>query len=137
MLKSVISGNYDQLPPLVLAYIGDAVYELAVRRYLVEKGRCHVNVLHREAVHYVRADTQAKLLRALDEKLTDQEKAVARRGRNAKSGHVPRGAGVVEYRQSTGLECLVGYLYLRGEKERLDELLETAFCVAEEELLRR
>lgn len=136
MLKVASKGNCDELSPLVLAYIGDAVYELAVRGYLVGKGLCQVNTLHREAVHYVRADTQAKLLRSLDDKLTDQEKAVARRGRNAKSGHAPRGAGVVEYRQSTGLECLVGYLFLRGEKERLDELLEWAFHVAEEDLLR-
>lgn len=132
----MLKGNYDQLSPLVLAYIGDAVYELAVRKHLVEKGLCQVNTLHREAVHYVRADTQAKLLRALDDKLTDQERAEARRGRNAKSSHTPKGAGVVEYRQSTGLECLVGYLYLRGEDERLNELLDLAFRVAKEDTLR-
>lgn len=128
----MLKGNHDQLSPLVLAYIGDAVYELAVRKHLVEKGLCQVNTLHREAVHYVRADTQAKLLRALDDKLTDQERAEARRGRNAKSSHTPKGAGVVEYRQSTGLECLVGYLYLRGEDERLNELLDVAFHIVEE-----
>ncbi|MEW5954208.1 MAG: ribonuclease III domain-containing protein [Bacillota bacterium] len=113
--------------PLVLAYIGDAVYELAVRRYLVGKGLVKVNDLHREAVRYVRADTQAMLLRVMEHKLTDDESRIARRGRNAKSGHAPRGAGVVNYRQSTGFESLVGYLYLRGEEERLREILEQAF----------
>lgn len=116
-----------ELSPLVLAYIGDAVYELAVRRYLVGRGLIKVNDLHREAVRYVRADTQAMLLRGMETKLTDEENKVARRGRNAKSGHVPRGAGVVNYRQSTGLESLVGYLYLRGEEERLRDILEQAF----------
>lgn len=117
------------LPALVLAYVGDAVYELAVRSLLVNGGSVKVDRLHKEAVKYVNAAAQAKVLRALDGKLSEEEAAIARRGRNSKSAHVPRSAGVIEYRQSTALECLIGYLYLKGDVKRLGEIIGTALTV--------
>jgi len=114
------------LPALVLAYVGDAVYELAVRSHLVGNGTLKVGRLHKEAVKYVNAAAQAKVLRALEGRLTEEEAAVTRRGRNTKSPHIPRGAGVIEYRQSTALECLIGYLYLKGDTARLGEIIKTA-----------
>ncbi len=114
------------LPALVLAYIGDAVYELAVREHLVNNGLARVNKLHGESVKYVNAGAQAKVLHALEGKLSEEEAAVMRRGRNAKSSHVPRGAGVIEYRHSTALESLIGYLYLKGDAARLDEIMAVA-----------
>jgi len=122
------------LPALVLAYIGDAVYELAVRNHLVGCGTVKVNRLHKEAVKYVNAAAQARVLRALDGKLTEEEAAVSRRGRNAKSPHIPRSAGVIAYRQSTALECLIGYLYLKGDSHRLGEIIKTALEAAGEEV---
>ena len=123
----------DELPSVVLAYIGDAVYELAVREYLVGRGLLNVNKLHREAVRHVRASTQARIFHALEGYLTDAEQAIIRRGRNAKSGHAPRGNSVVEYRESTGFESLVGYLYLKKEWDRLEEIFTLARRVIEQE----
>ncbi len=124
----------DRLPSPVLAYIGDAVYELAVREYLVNRGLLSVNKLHREAVRHVRASTQARIFHALEGRLNAAEEAVARRGRNYKSGHGSRGNSIIEYRQSTGFECLVGYLYLRRDMARLEEIFALARQVIEEEL---
>ncbi|AEF93092.1 ribonuclease III [Desulfotomaculum nigrificans CO-1-SRB] len=116
----------EELPSLVLAYIGDAVYELAIRDFLVAQGLCKVNQLHRTAVKYVRAGAQARALFALEGKLSETEMAVVRRGRNAKSGTVPKGADVLEYRHATALEALIGYLYLQGQHQRLQEIIKLA-----------
>lgn len=117
------------MPALVLAYIGDAVYELVIRSYLVETGAVKVKQLHNEAVRLVNAKTQARVLRALDGRLTDEEAAVMRRGRNSRSPHTPRSAGVIEYRQSTALECLIGYLYLKGDTARINEIIKVGLDV--------
>lgn len=132
-LPGEIIPKAEQLPSLVLAYIGDAVYELAIRQYLVARGVTSVNQLHRETIKYVRADTQARVMHALKEQLTEGEAAVARRGRNARSGHPPRGSDVISYRYSTGLESLIGYLYLSGQSERLGEILALARQVVEKD----
>lgn len=113
----------EQLPPLVLAYIGDAVYELYVRTGLIEAGLTKVNDLHRRAIKLVRAGFQAQFLQEIEGVLNEEELAIMRRGRNAKSGHVPKNADMIDYRYSTGFESLIGYLYLKGEQERLAELL--------------
>ncbi|SFR09430.1 Mini-ribonuclease 3 [Desulfoscipio geothermicus] len=126
--------NPVELPSLVLAYIGDAVYELAVREYLINRGLTNVNKLHREAVRHVRASTQARVFHALEGCLDKTEEAVARRGRNAKSGHGPRGNNIIEYRHSTGFESLVGYLYLQRDWARLEKILSLAREVIEQEL---
>lgn len=126
--------NPVELPSLVLAYIGDAVYELAVREYLISRGLTSVNKLHREAVRHVRASTQARVFHALEGRLDKTEEAVARRGRNAKSGHGPRGNNIIEYRHSTGFESLVGYLYLQRDWARLEEILSLAREIIEQEL---
>ncbi|NPV91765.1 MAG: Mini-ribonuclease 3 [Firmicutes bacterium] len=113
----------EQIPPLVLAYIGDAVYELYVRSALVARGITKVNLLHQEAVSLVRASSQSRFLKQIEEQLTEAEIRVMKRGRNANSGSPPKGAEVTEYRRSTGLESLIGYLYLKGDDERLEEIL--------------
>lgn len=121
------------LSPLVLAYIGDAVYELWVRRRVVARGFARTGKIHSESVKYVRAGTQAGILRSIEGMLTEEEAGIARRGRNARSSHTPRSAGVADYRHSTGLECLVGYLFLKGELERLAEIMEKVFNLVENE----
>ena len=113
----------QELSPLVLAYVGDAVYELYIRTKLASYP-AKTQKLHRMAVRYVQASRQAEIVHAWEPKLTEEEKDVVRRGRNAKGGMSNRG-DVVEYRYSTGMEALVGYLYLTGQKERLAELLNT------------
>ncbi|NLJ74137.1 MAG: Mini-ribonuclease 3 [Firmicutes bacterium] len=111
-----------QLSPLVLAYVGDAVYELYIRTKLAAlPGK--VNDLHRAAVEYVRAGSQAEIIHDWEPLLSESEKDVVRRGRNAKSG-VPRHADAADYRYSTGFEALLGHLYLSGQEKRLLELLE-------------
>lgn len=112
-----------ELPSLALAYIGDALFELQIRLYLLDKGSVKVNDLHRKASQLVKASSQANFLHRLDTMLNDEEKAVAKRGRNAKSGHVPRNAEVVDYRLSTGFEALLGYLYLSRQEERIGEIM--------------
>ncbi|AGK99921.1 Mini-ribonuclease 3 [Desulfoscipio gibsoniae] len=131
---TVVNIDPREVSSLVLAYIGDAVYELAVREYLVNQGITNVNKLHREAVQHVRASTQAKVFLALDGHLNKTEEAVARRGRNAKPGHAPRGDSIIEYRHSTGFESLVGYLYLKRDWSRLEEILNLAREVIKQEI---
>ncbi len=126
------AGRPEELPSLVLAYIGDAVYELGVRAHLVQAGLVKVDKLHSESVKYVNAGAQAKIIKALEGILTREEAAVARRGRNAKTAHVPRSAGVIEYRHSTALESLIGYLYLKGDGDRLYQIITLALQVVSE-----
>lgn len=115
-----------EVPSLVLAYIGDAVYELVVREALVGRGITKVHQLHREAIKYVRASAQAQALFAIEGLLSEEELSVVRRGRNAKSGLPPKGSSVVEYRHATALEALIGYLYLSNQNQRVKELIEKA-----------
>jgi len=116
----------EEIPVLVLAYLGDAVYDLYVRQYLIEQGITRLNVLHKKATGYVQAEKQAISIRSLEKSLSDDEAAVARRGRNAKSGHLKKGKDIGHYHYSTGLEALVGYLYLKQNYTRLQEVLTMA-----------
>ncbi|MDE6743669.1 MAG: ribonuclease III [Lachnospiraceae bacterium] len=110
--------------PLVLAYVGDCVYELIVRTILVEQSNCPVRKLHKKATEYVKAKTQADLILAVLEDLTEEEKDVYRRGRNAKSHTVPKNASLGDYRKATGMEAVIGYLYLKKDMERVLELIK-------------
>ncbi len=109
----------QELNPLALAYLGDAVYELWVRSHLLEQGIGLVQVLHKKATDYVRAGTQAEILHRIMPELSEEENQVVLRGRNAKGGH-PRNVDVVTYRHATGFEALVGYWHLQGKEERLE-----------------
>lgn len=114
------------LQPLVLAYIGDAVYEVYIRTMLVVNKKSNVNMLHKMSVKYVKAKSQADILHRINDKLTEDEQNVVRRGRNAKSATVPKHADVTDYRYSTGFEALIGYLYLTNNKDRLMDILKLA-----------
>lgn len=115
------------LNPVVLAYVGDAVFEIYVRQRLVAGRQRKPHELHRAATRYVSAAAQAKLLQRWAPLLTEEEADVVRRGRNTKSGQPPRNADPADYRQATALESLVGYLYYNGAKERLEQLIGLAF----------
>ena len=108
--------------PLVLAYLGDAVYELYVRTHLCQKN-APVHQLHKEATAYVKAEAQSRMMDVLEPMLTEEEQAVYKRGRNAKSATVPKNANVLDYRRATGFEALMGYLYVSHQTERLETLI--------------
>ena len=112
----------SQLSPLTLAFVGDCVFELFVREALVCRGNCPVKKLHGAAVERVCCSAQAAGMERLMPILTEIEKEIFLRGRNAHVGHVPKNASVAEYHAATGLEALFGYLYLQGELSRLREL---------------
>ena len=116
----------EQLPPLVLAYVGDAWFSLYVRTRLLYYEQNKVRVLHSYGSQMVSAVMQAKALRELEPQLSEEEAQVVRRGRNAKSS-VPKSASVGEYRYSTGFEALLGFLFLHGRQERLDEIAAASF----------
>lgn len=113
-----------QLNPLVLAFIGDGVYEVFIRSYIIDRNRnMPVHKLHIKTISYVRAHEQSNFMNQLIELLNEEELSIYKRGRNAKSGTIPKNADVREYRNATGFEALIGYLYLIDDKERLEELL--------------
>ncbi|WP_214796632.1 MULTISPECIES: ribonuclease III domain-containing protein [unclassified Exiguobacterium] len=118
-----------QMNALALAYMGDVVYELAVRERLLEQGLTRPNDLHRGAVRYVNARAQASVVTHWLETdvLTEEEQAVVRRGKNAKSGSIPKRVDVHTYRYSTAFEALIGYIYLTERRDRLEELIKQAF----------
>ncbi len=109
--------------PLTLAFIGDCVFDLVARTYLVGQGNRAVEELHKRKSAIVKASAQAAMARELYESLTEEERDVYRRGRNAKSGSVARNASVADYRKATGLEALCGYLFLQDKTERIVELI--------------
>ena len=113
--------------PLTLAYIGDAIYDLVIRSIVVERANRSTNSLHKTVIRYVNAKTQALMISALEEDLSEEEKAVYHRGRNAKSYTSAKNASIAEYRKATGLEALFGYLYLQNRMDRLLTLVKTAF----------
>lgn len=113
----------EELPVLVLAYLGDAIYELIVRQYFVESGMGKINKLHAQVVKYVCSDSQAAALRLIEGSLSEAERTIARRGRNAKSAHPPRGVDLESYQYSTALEALIGFLYLKNDYRRLKEIV--------------
>jgi len=117
--------DVKQLNALALAYMGDAVYEQAVREHLLRSGRVRPNVLHKAATQYVSARSQATVVKNMLESkfLTAEEEAVMRRGRNAKSGSVPKNTDVATYKSSSGFEAVLGYLYLLGRTERVQEFI--------------
>lgn len=112
------------LSPLTWAYVGDCVYELYVRTNLVNQTNLKPHKLHIEAIKQVKAKAQAKLLEEIRDKLTEQEKEIVRRGRNAQSHHLPKNANVQEYRHATAFEALIGYLYLTKKFTRIKEILQ-------------
>jgi len=113
----------SQLPPLVLAYVGDSVYEMYVRGMLAARIAGSVHKLHVEATEYSRCGSQADVIKNIEDKLTEHERDIVRRGRNANSGYIPKNASVTEYRHATGFETLIGYLYLSRDYGRLNQIL--------------
>lgn len=123
-----------QLSPLVLAYIGDSIYDLMIRTYLLDKGNMQVNKINKHACALVKAETQSKLIGLLEERFTEEELAVYKRGRNAKSYTSAKNASIGDYRRATGFEALCGYLYLEGNFDRLTKLVCEGLVALGEEI---
>ena len=120
-----LSGDdLRKISNLGLAHLGDGVYELLVRTWLCTGGGCTNRELHRATVRYVSAPAQAKAMEKLLPLLTEEERDVYRRGRNSRVGGIPQHASPGEYHAATGLECLFGYLYLKGDKARINVLFD-------------
>lgn len=132
------NGQELKLAPLqmnttVLAYLGDAVYELYIRKHVIDTGKVRADFLHRESVRYVRAGAQAKVIRTLLDSLPAEQQALVKRARNHKSATKPKNADPVEYKWATAFEALAGYLYLEDKQEELSALFEQARRIVEEQ----
>ena len=125
-MKDVDADSYS---PLTLAYMGDCVYELTIRTLLVNKGNAPVNKLNKKSSDLAKAPTQSKMINLLVEDgfLTEEENAVYKRGRNAKSFSTAKNATVSDYRRATGFEALIGWLYIKGDSKRALEIIRHAF----------
>lgn len=119
-------GSYkaNEYSPLVLAYIGDGVYEMFIRTFILSQGNRQVNKMHKDARAFVCAKAQSNMYGFIEEHLTEEERGVLKRGRNAKSATSPKHADIADYRRATGVEALIGYLYLKKEIQRIEELLQ-------------
>lgn len=109
--------------PLVLAYIGDGIYDLVIRSMIVGKGNSNVNSLHRQTSQIVKAHTQSEMIGVLQQDLTEEELTIYKRGRNANSPTTAKNATIMDYRRATGFEALMGYLYLEDRMDRIMELI--------------
>ena len=120
-MKEVDVHSYS---PLTLAYIGDSIYDLIIKSLVINQGNRQVNKLHKETSMYVQASTQSLMMRAMQEELTEEEHAVYKRGRNAKSVSPAKNQSITDYRRATGFEALLGYLYLKKERKRMLDLVK-------------
>ena len=119
------------LSPIQLAYIGDAVYELLVRTYLIANKGLTINKMHKSAVEFVKAEKQSLYLKEILSVLDEEEKDIVRRGRNSKSTP-PKNTNFMDYKYATGFEALIGYLYLRKNKERIFQLFDIILATEKE-----
>ena len=115
-----------------LAFIGDVVYELYIREHVISNSREQVNKLHKKTIKYVSAKAQARIVAAMDTELSDEEKDIIRRGRNAEANTVPKNTDVVTYKIATGFESLIGFLYLEKRIERLEYIIDRSIKIIEE-----
>lgn len=122
--KDITGEDIMMLSPLQLAYVGDAVYELLVRTSILRK-ELKVNHLHRYAKKYVNAEGQSKIIHHLEPILTETEKYYVRKGRNSKIHSSPKNASLIDYKYATGFECLLGYLYLTNQDERISQIFDS------------
>ncbi|MBP5493249.1 MAG: Mini-ribonuclease 3 [Clostridiales bacterium] len=132
MMIPIPPEDIREVPTSVLAYVGDAVFELYVRMHIVARIGGQSGVLHRKAVKYVSAPAQANAIRILHDELTEEEQNVFRRGKNGHQGSMAKNASPADYKYATGLETLIGYLYMSGAEERLDYLLNRIMTICDE-----
>lgn len=125
-------GNTLYMNTTVLAYLGDAVYEVYIRKHVIDTGQVHADRLHHLAVRYVRAGAQARAIKEIFEELPPEQQALVKRARNKKSATKAKNADPVEYKWATAFEALVGYLYLEERTEEMESLFDRAREIIEE-----
>lgn len=125
--------NIDSYSPLTLAYIGDCVYDLIIKTLVISEGNKQVKKLHQETSKIVQASAQSEMMRVIQEVLTEEEHAVYRRGRNAKSVSPAKNQSLTDYRRATGFEALMGWLYLQNDWKRMIDLIKIGLAHLEEE----
>lgn len=123
--------DIDMMSPLVWAYMGDSVYEQFVREHIINQGVAKNGAYHKKAIKYVSANAQVKVLKELEEFLTDEEKDIVRRGRNSHPHSHAKNADIVDYKWATGFEALIGYLFLTKNNQRLGKIIEKVFQIIE------
>lgn len=123
-LSNIDISNVGLINPLVLAYIGDSVFEIYVRTKVVNDGMLKTNKLHKLSTEFVKAKAQAEALVRITENLTEDELNIVRRGKNANSNTIPKNADIADYKKATALEALIGYLFLSNKIERLNEIID-------------
>lgn len=116
--------DVDSYSPLVLAYMGDCVYDLIIKSMVVSRGNKQVHRMHEETSSYVQASAQSRMMRAMQPHLTEEEHAIYRRGRNTRSVSAAKNQTITDYRRATGFEALVGYLFLKKRYARLMEIVK-------------
>ena len=123
------------MSPLVLAYLGDTVYESYIREHLIRQNiNRKVNNLHKLAIQYSKAKAQATIIHELEDELTEEEMKIFKRGRNLKSHTAPKNADIIDYKYATGFEALIGYLYLSEDKERLEYIVKKGIEIIERDM---
>ncbi len=122
-LNSLDEQTVRMMNPLKLAYLGDALFEVYIRSYLINEVVLTPHEMSKKAIKYVKASSQAKLVMGIKDDLTEEEWSLVKRGRNQKSATVPKNALLSDYKYATGFEALVGYLYLMGKEDRLIEIV--------------
>ena len=124
--------NPNELAPLILAHIGDAIYEVVIRTITLSKGNRAIEKVHKDATKYVNAKAQAEIIEKIQPLLTEEELNIYKRGRNAKSNTKAKNASITDYRKATGFEALMGYLYLLNKTERMLDLIKEGIKNGEE-----
>ena len=123
------------MSPLVLAYLGDTVYESYIREHLIRQNiNRKVNNLHKLAIQYSKAKAQATIIHELEDELTEEEMKIFKRGRNQKSHTAPKNADIIDYKYATGFEALIGYLYLSEDQERLEYIVKKGIEIIERDM---
>ena len=123
------------MSPLVLAYLGDTVFESYIREHLIRQNiNRKVNNLHKLAIQYSKAKAQATIIHELEDELTEEEMKIFKRGRNQKSHTAPKNADIIDYKYATGFEALIGYLYLSEDKERLEYIVKKGIEIIERDM---
>ena len=127
--------NLATVSPLVLAYLGDTVYESRIREYLINKNvNKKVNDLHKTAIKYVKAKAQANVIITIEDSLTEEEHRIYKKGRNQKSHTTPKNADIIDYKNATGFEALIGYLHMKKDYDRVEEIIKRAIEITEERM---
>ena len=124
--------NPNELAPLILAHIGDAIYEVVIRTITLSKGNRAIEKVHKDATKYVNAKAQADIIEKIQPLLTEEELNIYKRGRNAKSNTKAKNASITDYRKATGFEALMGYLYLQNKTQRMLDLIKEGISNGEE-----